>query len=248
MPTEFNNAMLRSLGRENAERLTARGSLVELRMGQVVWESGDRVEWVYFPETALLSLLITLEDGRAAEAGMVGMEGALGMSEALGTGVIGPRCISQVPGKVWRAPAAAFRALVDESPSFRRAVFAQLEFQLAEARQSVTCRSFHTVEARLARWLLESRDRSGVAGVMPMTQEFMAAMLGVQRTTVSAFAPELQDKGLIEYSRGKLEIVDHKALEGVACECRQVLLQERDRINGVLGAGRFDGAGGRTHH
>lgn len=233
MPEQFRNSMLRGLRPEDAERITTRGHLIVMASGDVVYEQGDPVSAVYFPETSLLSLMVTTSDGRAAEGGLVGNEGALGLGESMGTGVMGPRCITQVPGKAWRVPAGLCRELVNENVAFRRAAFAHLEFQMAEARQSVTCRSFHAVEARLARWLLESRDRSGAEGVLPMTQEFLAAMLGVQRTTVSAFAPELQSKGLIRYGRGKLEIMDVQGLEVVACECRRALVQERMRITGA---------------
>jgi CRP-like cAMP-binding protein len=230
MPLEFQNEVLRALPAEEAERLMERGSRVELEFAKTLYEAGDQVEWVYFPEGAIISMIVATEDGRTAESGMVGSEGVLGLIEACGSGLTTFRSVVQVPGPAWRAPASACRTLADESAGFRRAIWAQLEFQLAESRQSATCRSFHAVEQRLARWLLESRDRDSGQDSLPMTQEFMSAMLGVQRTTVTAFARELQGRGLIEYSRGKVRFIDPDGLEDLACECRQVLVRERERL------------------
>jgi CRP-like cAMP-binding protein len=231
MPLEFQNEVLRALPAEEAERLMERGSRVELEFAKTLYEAGDQVEWVYFPEGAIISMIVATEDGRTAESGMVGSEGVLGLIEACGSGLTTFRSVVQVPGPAWRAPASACRTLADESAGFRRAIWAQLEFQLAESRQSATCRSFHAVEQRLARWLLESRDRDSGQDSLPMTQEFMSAMLGVQRTTVTAFARELQGRGLIEYSRGKVRFIDPDGLEDLACECRRVLVRERGRLS-----------------
>jgi CRP-like cAMP-binding protein len=230
VPTTYRNAVIASLSSEDAARLTANASLVPLEFGKVVHNAGDRVQSVLFPERGLVSLMLDTEDGRRAETGMIGVEGALGLVEACGTGVLVPNSIVQVQGDAWRVPAKTCRQLSDESPAFRRAIFSRLEFQMTEARQSATCRSFHPVEARLARWLLESQDRSLNQGPLSMTHEFIAAMLGVQRSTVSAFAPELQKSGLIRYSRGKLTLLDPVGLETLACECRNVLVAERKRI------------------
>ena len=230
MPSDFQNDVLHALSTEEAERLMERGSRVELEFAKTLYEAGDQVEWVYFPENAIISMIVATEDGRTAESGMVGSEGVLGLTEACGSGVTTFRSVVQVPGPAWRVPAAACRALADESATFRKAIWAQLEFQLAESRQSATCRSFHPVEQRLARWLLETRDRDSTADSLPMTQEFMSAMLGVQRTTVTAFARELQGRGLIEYARGKVRFIDPEGLEELACECRQVLVRERERL------------------
>jgi CRP-like cAMP-binding protein len=228
--TDFSNNILRALSHEDAQRLTERGGRVDLALGQRLYEPGDRVEWVYFPEGSLLSLVVSTEDGRTAESGMVGFEGAMGLVEACGSGVIALTCIVQSPGPAWRVPVAACRALAAEAQSFRAVVWRMLEFQLVESRQSATCRSFHPVERRLARWLLECRDRDGAQDVMPVTQEFMGDMLGVQRTTVNSFAKLLQSQGLIDYSRGRVRFVDVEGLEAAACECRSVLVRERERL------------------
>lgn len=227
---EFKNDILRALSEEDVTRLIRQGSGVELAFGARLYQPGASVDWVYFPEDALLSLVVATEDGRTAESGMVGHEGAMGLVEACGSGMSALTCIVQAPGPAWRVPAVACRALAAESESFRTVVWRVLEFQLVESRQSATCRSFHPVERRLARWLLECRDRDGGGDTMPVTQEFMAAMLGVQRTTVNSFAKVLQDRRLIDYSRGRVRFVDLDGLETAACECRNVLVGERERL------------------
>lgn len=230
MSPPLQNLILRALGEQDRARLLQRASRLELAFAARLYDVGDAVHWVYFPEGALLSMVISTEDGRTAESGMVGYESALGLVEACGTGAATASTIVQVAGSAWKVPAAACRELSDTSSTFRQVVWAQIEFQLVESRQSATCRSFHPVEARLARWLLESRDRDNERDDLPMTQEFLANMLGVQRTTVTAFAGELQKKGLIEYSRGRLRYIDLEGLEDLACECRKVLIEERRRL------------------
>jgi CRP-like cAMP-binding protein len=228
---QYANHILQSLRPEDCEALLAGGKLVDLAFEQVLFEAGDDVDWVYFVEDGLVSMMVATEDGRLAEAGMCGFEGAVALIEACGTGVMSPRCVIQVGGSAWRIKAKHCQRVTETSAKLRRAVWAQLEFQVIEARQSATCRSFHPVEARLARWLLESKSRvGGDVRTLKFTQEFLAAMLGVQRTTVSSFAQELQKSGLIRYGRGRVEIVDEKGLEATACECHQVLTQERRRI------------------
>lgn len=226
----FENAVLASLGQVEALQLTAKGARIDLEFGSPLWEAGDRIDWVYFPEGALLSNIRYTEEGQATETGMAGYEGAAGLVEACGSRLASTNTVVQVGGPAWRVPAEDCRALGFKGGSLTETLLRQMEFQLTESRQSALCRSFHLAEARMARWLLESRDRSGVTDVLPMTQEFLAAMLGVRRTTVTAFAREMQQRDLIRYSRGKIEIIDPEGLESLACECRQVLVEERARL------------------
>jgi hypothetical protein len=161
---------------------------------------------------------------------MVGNEGALGVVETMGTGITPTTSLVQVDGHALRAPAAAFKALVLATPDILSRTFALVEVQISESRQSGMCQALHTVEPRFARWLLESMERCGGRTKLPLTQEFIAAMLGVQRTTVNAFATQLQKAGLISYSRGSVELVDPAGLEHLACECRGELRRQRKRI------------------
>jgi CRP-like cAMP-binding protein len=163
----YRNQVLRALSPDDAERLMERAARVSLPLGETLYEPGDRIDWVYFPEGALLSLVVGTEDGRTAESGMVGSESAMGLVEACGSRQSAVTCIVQGPGAAWRVPAGACRALAAEAESFRPVVWRQLEFQLVESRQSSTCRSFHPVERRLARWLLECRDRDAARRLCP---------------------------------------------------------------------------------
>lgn len=228
----FENAVLASMSQAEALQLTAKGARVDLEFGAPLWEAGDRITSVYFPEGALLSNIRLTREGQATETGMTGYEGAGGLAEACGSRLAGTSSIVQVGGAAWRVPAEDCRALAIRGGAFTEALFRLTEFQLIESRQSALCRSFHLAEARLARWLLESRDRSGAKTTLPMTQEFLAAMLGVRRTTVTAFAGELQQRDLIRYSRGTIEFIDPVGLEDLACECRHVLVEERARLSG----------------
>jgi CRP-like cAMP-binding protein len=244
MSPPINNIILKALRPEDRDELLVEAHEVVLTVEQVLFEAQERVEWVYFVERGLVSLMVATEDGRVAEAGMIGVEGALALIEACGTGTMSPECVVQVAGSAWRVSAERCRWVSEQSAALRRALWSQLEFQVIEARQSATCRSFHPVEARLARWLLESLDRAGGHDrSLEFTQEFLAAMLGVQRTTVSSFAQELQKSGLIRYRRGKLDILDRDGLESMSCECRQVLAQERHRVTSGRDLGSRKSAG-----
>ena len=164
------------------------------------------------------------------ETSMLGNEGADGILEACGSGVSTLDVKVQLPGRAWRVPAAVVREMAGSNDEFRRRVWMMTEYQMSEARQSALCNAMHLVEARFARWLLESYERSGLRNPLTMTQEFIAAMLAVQRSTVSTFAGQLQSLGLIDYRRGSIELRDLERLARRACECRQVTRGERERL------------------
>jgi hypothetical protein len=199
-------------------------------LGKQLTSPDEKVEWVYFPLNCLLSMITTTSTGDQVETSMVGNEGAMGVVEACGSGTSAMLSIVQVDGRALRAPAASFRRLAMENEDLLGATWRMIELQINESRQSGMCQALHSVEPRLARWLLESAERSGGRNPMPMTQEFLAAMLGVQRTTVTSFATQLQKAGLITYSRGKMEITDTEALEKRACECRSATRKHREKL------------------
>jgi CRP-like cAMP-binding protein len=188
------------------------------------------VDFIYFPVAGLLSVLTETPDGQSVETAMVGNEGALGVIETMGSGVTPTTSLVQVDGHGIRMPAISFKAAATATPDILVRTFALLEVQITESRQSGMCQALHSVEPRFARWLLESMERSGGRNVLPLTQEFIAAMLGVQRTTVSGFAMQLQKAGLIKYSRGSVKLLDPAGLENVACQCRSELQRQRKRI------------------
>ena len=217
------NALLRSLSQQDLELLRPDLELVELKLGQTLYEMDDPVNWVVFPEVGLLSMISIMASGDAIETSIVGREGGVGFVEALGSGVIHSRLIVQVPGKASRITPDRYREAFRASESMRRAVHSQVELLLAESRQAIACHSLHRVENRFSRWLLECRDLSGGLDDLPLKQEFLAVMLGVHRTTVTQIAKRSQRAGLIRYSRGKVKIVDLEGLERSACECRATL-------------------------
>ncbi len=188
------------------------------------------VDWVYFPESGLLSLISAVETGESLETAMVGFDGAAGLVEACGSQISHTSCVVQMSGRGWRAPAGAVRSLLLSDASFGVEVRRIGEFQLLEARQAAICQALHTVEQRLARRLLEGLDRSIGNGPLPLTQESLATLLSVQRTTVTAYAILLQQSGVISYRRGQVEVLDRPALEAKACACRTVVQKYRNTL------------------
>lgn len=231
------NALLRSLAAADLARLKPHLELVDLRVGQTLYEMEDPVEWVYLPEVGLLSLIIIMVSGVAIETSIVGREGGVGFIEALGSGKIFSRVIVQVPGKAYRVHAKLYREAFDSSATMRKAVHQQIELLQAESRQAIACHGLHEVKPRFNRWLLECQDLAGGMAVMTLKQEFLAVMLGVSRTTVTRIALEAQKRGLLKYSRGSVEILDREGLEKGACECRASLQHLRRELepDSVLG-------------
>lgn len=224
------NAFLRTISAASYDALASHLIPVRFPHGEHLYRPGDAVSWIYFPVTALLSVLTETGDGQSVETAMIGNEGGLGVVETMGSGITPTTSLTQVDGVGFKVSTPVFKALVLGSPDLLSRVFNLIEVQLTESRQSGMCQALHTVEPRFARWLLESMDRSGGRTNLPLTQEFIAAMLGVQRTTVSAFAMQLQKAGLISYARGAIKVIDPAGLEHLACECRSELCQQRARI------------------
>jgi CRP-like cAMP-binding protein len=221
------NAILQALSDEDFARLRPHLHEVKLELGDLLYAPADPVTFVCWVETGLLSIVASSLEGQSVETSMIGREGASGLVEACGQGSSYLTVLVQVEGRGWRAPASVCRDLAEQSGAFRRVVWNYAEIMLAEARQSVVCQAMHSVEGRCARWLLETRDRSGVGDRLPLTQEYLAAMLGVQRTTVNPIAGALQRRGLIQYSRGRIDVVDSEGLEQAACDCRRSLTEHR---------------------
>jgi len=224
------NAILAALSADERAMLRRESRAVELKLGDVLFEAGDRVEAVTWVEQGLLSVVSYTDEGKSVETTMVGREGAGGLIEACGSGVTFLTVLIQLEGRGWRTPAAVCRDLAEHSPRFRDLVWRYAEAMFAEARQSVVCQAAHGVEARCARWLLESHDRGCVGPVLHLTREYLAGMLGVQRTTVSTVAGALERRGLIRQSRGVFELVDIDGLEATACDCRRAIREHRDRM------------------
>jgi CRP-like cAMP-binding protein len=202
---------------------------VQLRFGQILYEAGGRIGHVYFPIDSLISLLTAVDKRRTLEVGMVGNEGMTGMPFILGMGVSGVRALVQGGGHALRMPAAPFRIEFDRNEPLRQALFRYTYALMAQISQTAACNRFHEAEARLARWLLMTRERVG-SDEFRLTHEFLAHMLGLRREGVTEAATALKRRGLIDYRRGKIQILDAKVLKASACSCYQVIRTVYERI------------------
>lgn len=185
---------------------------------QVLFEADQPIRHVYFPTGAVVSLVVALSSGEVVEAAMVGMDGVVGASAALDGKVSLSRGIVQLGGEIIVCDLDALKFTALQSPKLLALLIRHEQTVYAQAQQSAACFATHQVEARLCRWLLRARDLSQ-SDNLPFTQEYLAEMLGVRRTSVTAVAFTLQEAGLIKYSRGKIQIVNAKALQESACEC-----------------------------
>ena len=217
MPLTPANTLLASLPRKVYLQMLPSLSPVTLGFGQVLHEHGAALPEVYFPETCVVSLLVVV-DQNALEVALVGYEGLVGLSLGLGAELSPVRALVQGEGVALRLSRPHFRAALQKHPALRRAVYGYAGSLMAQIGQTAACNRFHQVHARLARWLLMTRDRLG-SGEFRVTQEFLSAMLGVRRVGVSEAASAFRQQHLIEYSRGVITILDHAGLEAACCSC-----------------------------
>lgn len=204
---------------------------MDLELGQSLHRSGDRIEYVYFPETGFISALAMLSDGHPLEIGLIGAEGVAGVSVVLGATTSFSETMCQTGGAAWRMPAADLKAAFVREPNFRDLLLRYVELFHIQVAQTAACNGHHELGQRLARWLLGAHDRSGVAE-LSLTQDLIAVMLGVRRSTVSVAAAQLQKAGIIRYQHGRITIVDRTGLENAACECYEVVAGEYRRLFG----------------
>jgi CRP-like cAMP-binding protein len=223
------------LNSEDLALLSASASPIDLEKGRLLYDPGDSLTTVYFPTDGVISLLTLMESGEAIESATIGREGALGLKAAAGPRESLSRAIVQVPGRAIRAPVGTIQELWKRSTAFRDLVDRHDQAVYAHAIQSVACNALHSVEARFCRWLLTCRDRLDIDTIQ-LTQEFLADMLGVQRTTVTAVAQVLQTRGLIRYRRGVVDILDRAGLEAATCECYGSVRRTYQRLLGALPA------------
>jgi len=216
------NSLLAALPRKNYLRLLAGLELVTMNFGEVLYEPEQPIRHVYFPNDSLVSLL-TLVDGRMAlEVGIVGREGMDGVPLALGIYVSSVRALVQGGGTAMRMKSESLLREFRNSPPLQRELYRYTHVLMAQVTQTAACNRFHVVEARLARWLLMTRDRVR-SDQFRLTQEFLSHMLGVRRVGVTNAAGTLQRRKLIRYSRGVISILDGKGLEAASCQCYQIL-------------------------
>jgi len=222
------NRILAALPEEEYQRLLPHLEFVALRFKQALYEPNVPMRFAYLPNSGMICLIAVMREGVSVEVGVIGREGFVGTPILLGVKAAPNRALVQIAGNAFRMKAEALEKILPRIPRFelmlRRFVQAQA-FQLA---QSAACNRLHEVEERLARWLLMARDRAG-SDLLPLTHEFLAEMLGSRRSTVTVAAGALQRAGCIEYSRGRVKIVDRVGLENSACECYEITKQQFER-------------------
>ena len=217
----LNNRLLTALPEIEYRRLEPYITLTSLPAGEICYETMEEIDTVYFPNTALISLVSTLSDGFTTEVSLVGCTGMVGLPVILGSGYTQHRTIVQVPGNVIKISALILKQEFEKGGQLQKFLLAHVEDRLNEVSQLSICNRHHNIEERMARWLLMVQDLIQ-SDELPLTQEFIGQMLGVRRPGVTLTAGDFQRSGLIRYSRGKITILDREALEDVACECYQL--------------------------
>ncbi len=200
-----------------------------MALGEVVYESGSRLEYVYFPTTSIVSLLYVMANGASAEIAVVGNEGMVGVALFMGGETTPSRAIVQSAGSAYRLPGQSMKAEFVRGGAMQHLLLRYTQALLTQMAQTAVCNRHHSVDQQLCRWLLLSLDRLS-SNKLTMTQELIANMLGVRREGVTEAAGKLQSAGLIQYSRGRITVVDRPGLEARACECYDVVKRESDRL------------------
>lgn len=225
------NRLLAALPPEDYERLRPSLALVAPELKFTFYEPEQPIEYVYFPNFGVASLLAVMDDGTLVEVGTIGNEGMVGIPAFLGATVTSGKAFWQIPGELMRMPVSVLRAEVEcGSPlvmilqRYTQALFTMLA-------QHTACNRLHQIEQRCARWLLMTEDRVGM-DTFPLTQEFLSQMLGVRRASVSEVARKFENAGYVRYQRGIMTILDRAGLEAICCECYRIIKTEYDRMLG----------------
>lgn len=225
----YHNDILSSLHRRFPEIVGQRARQMSFAHGDIIGETGQSIETVFFPSSGMISIVVDLRDGGRVEAGMVGHRNAVGGAVAFGGRDHLNTSFAQIPGSGWSLKAADVIELAGRENEVRNILFANEQSLLAQAQQTAACNARHVISKRLATWILRAADASGDEE-LALTQEYLAQMLGVQRASVSMFAGALQDKGLIFYRRGRVRILNREGLEQQACECHAVLRRQDTKL------------------
>jgi CRP-like cAMP-binding protein len=228
-PDPRQNHLLSALPKASWERLEPELELVEMPLGKVIYESGAKLDYVYFPTDSIVSLLYVMEDGHSAEIGIVGREGLVGIALFMGGETTPSRAVVQGGGTAYRLPGRLLKSEFSEAGPLQRLLLRYTQALITQMSQTAVCNRHHSISQQLSRWLLMSMDRLPTNELV-MTQELIANMLGVRREGVTESAGKLQKLGLITYSRGRITIIDRPALEDHACECYSVVKREFARL------------------
>ena len=223
------NHLLAALPPGDYERLAPHLEPIQLKLGEVLYEPGVQLRYVYFPTTSIVSLLYVMENGASAEIAIVGNEGILGISLFMGGETTPSRAVVQSAGYGYRLKAQVLKEEFQRFGPMLHLLLRYTQALITQMAQTAVCNRHHSVDQQLCRWLLLSLDRLE-SNELSMTQELIANMLGVRREGVTEAAGKLQDAGLIRYRRGRITVLDRPGLEARSCECYQVVKKELDRL------------------
>ncbi|MBN8429139.1 MAG: Crp/Fnr family transcriptional regulator [Xanthomonadales bacterium] len=229
LTTPLQNHLLLALSNDVRERLLPHAERIDLPLGKVVYESGDKLRHVYFPTDSIISLLYVMENGASAEIAVVGNEGIVGVSLFMGGESTPSRAVVQSAGTAYRLNGQRLKDEFDRHGELLVLLLRYTQALLTQMAQTAVCNRHHSIDQQLCRWLLLSLDRLP-SNELTMTQELIANMLGVRREGVTDAAGKLQKLGVIEYSRGHIKVLDRHKLEELSCECYAVVKQESDRL------------------
>ena len=228
---QVKNRLLAALPADDYERLRPSLREVSFSLGEVVYEFGGELDYVFFPTNSIVSLLYTMENGDSAEMGLTGNEGVVGIALFMGGGTMPNRAVVQSAGGALRMKAKILKDEFARGGRFQQLLLRYTQALITQISQTAVCNRLHSVEQQLCRWLLLSHDRLNTDELV-MTQELIADMLGVRREGVTVAAGRLQDAGAISYVRGHIQILNRPRLEETVCECYQVVRDEFERLLG----------------
>ena len=227
--TPVQNRLLAALPKADLQRLLPDLELVPLPLGMAVYESGGRLDYVYFPIDCIVSLLYVMKSGASAEIAVVGYEGLVGIALFMGGESTSSRAVVQSAGSAYRLASKILKREFEHNHPLQHLLLRYTQALITQMAQTAVCNRHHSVEQQLARWLLLSLDRLP-SNTLDMTQELIANMLGVRREGVTEAAGRLQAAGLIQYNRGHIKVLDRPKLEERVCECYAVVKRESDRL------------------
>ena len=228
-PSPEQNHLLAALPKAERDRLYPRLELVQMELGDVLYESGSQLTHVYFPTNSIISLLYVTKDGASAEIAVVGYEGIVGIALFMGGETTPSRAVVQSAGYAYRLRDRLLKREFNRSAAMHQLLLRYTQALLTQMAQTAVCNRHHSVDQQLCRWLLLSLDRLH-SNELVMTQELIANMLGVRREGVTEAAGKLQNAGLIHYSRGRISVLNRAGLEEQSCECYAVVKKEFDRL------------------
>jgi CRP-like cAMP-binding protein len=223
------NRLLSALPDSELDILQPHFEPVSYAPGTILFQAGDTIRHTYFPHSGMVSLLSVTEQGQTVEVGFTGFEGMIGLPVLLGQTEMPYQAMVQVKAECTRVEAKHILKLFNQCGAFHDIVLKYFYVVVKQISQTCVCNHFHTIEARLCRWLTVMRERSGDKH-LTLTQEFLSQMLGVQRTSIGMIAQSMQTQGIIRYRRGKIEIVDDDRLKRAACECFSIVKEEQEKF------------------